>query len=320
MTVLLAPTTRAKGTKVGGRTYRKQILKRGSLNYRQPDGTTRRLDFDDDLFTDLTRAFHERAYDSVKTFAAGADNAHTVDVDRMRGTVVDLVPSDDGSGLDAVVTLPEDGARLVDEHPDLGVSARIVEGLTRGDGKAWPRALHHVLLTTDPRVTGLSPWKSVDLSNDDAGPVIDLSAATLTQEGPAMADLSDKDIESIVSGLAARLGDAGPAPADPPGGEEQDPAAPLDWGDFFDDDVDEAEVAAFFADMDDADGAGARVPRRARAGRPRRREHRDDCGRHGRAACDGCCRPLPKRRRPSRAHRRSSTCGRTWTRWSAAWS
>lgn len=256
MTVLLTPTTRGKASKVGGRTYRKQILKRGSLDYKQPDGTVRKLQFDDALFTDLTRAFHEKAYDSAKVFAAGPDNAHTVDVDRVRGTVVDLIPSEDGSGLDALVSLSEDGARLVDEHPDMGVSARIVEGRTRGDGRSWPRAMHHVLLTTDPKVTGLSPWKSVDLSNEPGVVVVDLSGATLTtttDQGDTMADLSDSDIERIVAGLASQLGSGG---AGLDGGGEEDPPGddPIDWGDFFDDGVDEADVADFFAQMDEDDG------------------------------------------------------------------
>lgn len=260
MTVLLTPTTRAKASKVGGRTYRKQILKRGSLNYRQPDGTTRRLTFDDAMFADLSKAFHERAYDSAKVFAAGADNGHTVDVDRIRGTVVDLVPSEDGSGLDAVVTLSEDGARLVDEHPDLGVSARIREGLERGDGRSWPRALHHVLLTTDPRVTGLSPWKSVDLSTTtDDGPVVDLSDSELTEpQGVSMPDLSDADIERIVAGLAGRLGglQQGTEGAESATETSEEAPAPIDWSDFFDDGVSESDVADFFAQMDEEDGGG----------------------------------------------------------------
>lgn len=251
MTVLLTPTTRGKGSKLGGRTYRKQILKRGSLDYRQPDGTTRKLKFDDALFNDLTTAFHQKAYDSAKVFAAGADNAHTVDVDRVRGTVVDLVPSEDGSGLDALVSLSESGARLVDEHPDMGVSARIVEGLARGDGKAWPRALHHVLLTTDPRVTGLSPWQSVDLSNDpDGAVVIDLSGATLTttEQGSVMGDLSDNDIERIV----ARLSEQGIGETLTESATDSDPES-IDWGAFFDDGVSESDVADFFAEMDEGD-------------------------------------------------------------------
>lgn len=64
-----------------------------------------------------------------------------------------------------------------------------------------------------------------------------------------MADLSDSDIERIVSGLATQLGTGEQQKeGEPPGDPE-----PLDWGDFFDDDVDEADVAAFFAE---ADGGG----------------------------------------------------------------
>lgn len=246
MTVLLAPVTGAPARPLGGRTFRKQILKAGQLDYPTKDGRTRRLVFDQAYFTDLATAFRDGAYDAVKAIMAPDSNAHTMDPERMRGDVVDLVPSEDGSGLDAIMTLSEETARLVEQHPDLGVSARITEGRTRGDGKAWPRAIQHVLLTLDPRVTGLKPWKSVDLSHDGHD-VVDLSSAVLeTGRGQDVAELSDSDIERIVSRLSERMNGAS--------GEEQDAEPDGDevWQNWLADD----DVEEFFAEEADDDGDG----------------------------------------------------------------
>lgn len=248
MTILLAPTTTAAATPLGGRTFRKQVLKAGSLDYRQPDGTTRKLTFDDGYFADLSRAFREKAYDAVKAVVATDQNAHTMDPERLRGDVVDLVPSEDGSGLDAIMTLSESTAALVREHPDLGVSARIVEGLQRGDGKSWPRAIQHVLLTTDPRVTGLAPWREVSLSVDDTGhDVIDLSTETPEREG-AMA-LSDEEMEGLAQRVAALMGGEG-------GGSTGPAAGAAGGDDLFDVDDEELELFLEGLDEDEDDGEG----------------------------------------------------------------
>lgn len=248
MTVLLAPTATAPATRLGGRTFRKQILRAGGLDYRTPDGKSRRLEFDGAYFNDLSKAFRERAYDSVKAIVADDANRHTMDPERIRGTVVDLVPSDDGSGLDAIMTLSEDTAALVDEHPDLGVSARIVENHQRGDGKSWPRAVQHVLLTTDPRVTGLSPWESVNLAHE-GHEVVDLSSAEPTQEGPeTMPGLSDDDVNRIAEALHGRFAQ-GAAGAGAPAGEGQGAGGAGPEGgegfDLFADDVSDADLEAF---------------------------------------------------------------------------
>lgn len=247
MTVLLAPATRAPATRVGARTFRKQILKAGDLDYRQPDGTVRRLHFDDQYFTDLAKAFNDGAYESVKAVMADDANRHTMDPERMRGDVVDLVPSQDGSGLDAIVRLSEGTAQLVQDNPDLGVSARIVEGLQRGDGRSWPRALQHVLLTTDPRMTGLRQWEQVNLAAEAGHDVIDLSAAQTGERSGDMTrpgesgGLSDADIERIVDGLQARLNgshDEGDGAGDDGGDpwERINQLSDEDLEEFFDDD------------------------------------------------------------------------------------
>jgi len=201
MTIYLAPPTTGEATPVGGQLYRKQVLKKGPLRYKA-DGQDRTLNFDDEYMGRLVGAFRDRAYDSVPFVLADEKNRHTMDPERARGEVVDLEATPDG--LDMLVRLSTQTASLVRENPNFGVSARIVEGLTRGDGKSWPVAMQHVLGTFDPRVTGMRPWESVNLAADGHD-VIDL---TDTQTGDAdMAGLSDEELAALkqLAGLTPSL-------------------------------------------------------------------------------------------------------------------
>lgn len=196
MTIYLAPPATDEARRVGGRLYRKQVLKKGPLKY-TANGRTRTLNFDDRYMSELVRAFDERAYDSVPFVLADESNRHTMAPERARGEVVGLEATPDG--LDAVVRLTGEAATVVDQNPKFGVSARIVEGLERGDGKAWPRAMQHVLGTFDPRVTGMRPWETVNLSTDGHD-IIDL---TDTQTGDTgMPELTQAELEAL-QGLAA---------------------------------------------------------------------------------------------------------------------
>jgi hypothetical protein len=192
---LLTPLTHDLATRVGPRLFRKQLLPLGSLTY---EG--RRLDFTTDYLASLAASFRDRAYDSVKFLLAGDDNRHTLDPERMRGTLRGLQVTPEG--LDGILELSDDAAALVDEHPDLGVSVRIVEGLEKADGRKFPAAINHVLGTLDPKVTGMRPWQAVDLSNDTT-PTVDLTGATFTtQKEPLMPDTAEALREQI-----AGLGD-----------------------------------------------------------------------------------------------------------------
>ena len=195
MTIYLAPPAGGAAIPVGGRLYRKQVLKKGPLTY-QTSGQTRQLNFDDAYMQRLVGAFRDGAYDSVPFVLADDKNRHTMDPERARGEVVDLEATPEG--LDAVVRLSSEASKLVEENPKFGVSARIVEGLTRGDGKSWPHAVQHVLGTFDPRMTGMRPWEAVDLAAEGHD-VIDL---TDTPTGDVdMAGLSEEDLEAL-KGLA----------------------------------------------------------------------------------------------------------------------
>lgn len=179
MTILLAPVTREDTKRLTHRVYRKQVLKAGQLDYKG-----RKLNFDKPYFDKITKAFRDGAYDTVPFVLADKDNAHTMAAERAAGEVLGFEATEDG--LDAILRLSSDAAKIVDQNPKFGVSARIVEGLTRGDGYTAPAAIQHVLGTWDPRMTGMSPWRAVEMSNTDGHEVIDLT------EGGAMPDLDEK--------------------------------------------------------------------------------------------------------------------------------
>lgn len=169
MEILLAPVTEKRAKPVGGTDglWRKQVLRHGSLNYKG-----RTLTFDRAYSEQLAKAFAEEAYDTVPFVLADEKNSHTMDPTRAKGEIVGFVPTD--TGLDAILRLSEEAATIVKDNPKFGVSVRIVENLERGDGYKSPAAIQHVLGTFDPRMTGMSPWEAVEMSNDDAE-VLDLT-------------------------------------------------------------------------------------------------------------------------------------------------
>lgn len=168
---LHTPFDLSNATKVGKTRWRKQVLPIRTINYKG-----RVIDFNRPYLMDLARSFKQAAYDQVPFVLANENNEHHMDPKLFEGDVVDFVMTDDG--LDAVFDLTPEGAELVRKNPRLGVSARIVEGLAKSDGRKFKRAIQHVLATMDPRVTGLRPWQAVDLSASDDIEVVDLTAET----------------------------------------------------------------------------------------------------------------------------------------------
>ena len=81
-------------------------------------------------------------------------------------------------GLYVTAELTEDGERVLTANPRLGVSARIVEGYDRSDGKHYPAAIQHVLGTLDPRIPGLGAWEAIEAASPVPDTVIDLSASS----------------------------------------------------------------------------------------------------------------------------------------------
>lgn len=175
--VLLTPIDLSRPATRRGGTFEKQILPLGSINYKG-----RKITFDRKYLTDLAVSFKERAYDQVAVIHATETNQHNLDPRNFGGDVISLSVKADG--LYAKIRPDSDTARLLGKNPNLGVSARIVEGLEKADGRVFPRAIQHVLLTMDPQVTGMKPWRTVDLSvyNGSTRRVVDLTALTIEKE------------------------------------------------------------------------------------------------------------------------------------------
>lgn len=180
---VLTPWARSQAIELGGNAWLKQVLPVGEINYKG-----RVLRFTRDYLARLKDAFDARAYDQVPLQLADAHNTHTNDPERTRGEITGMEVRDDGLYV-RVQTTPE-GSKVIEGNPRLGVSARIVEGYDRSDGRYFPAAIQHVLGTLDPRIPGLGPWQAIEASNDDVQ-VIDLSGELFTEEGGgAMPDLT----------------------------------------------------------------------------------------------------------------------------------
>jgi hypothetical protein len=136
-----------------------KLLPVGSINYKG-----RRLNFTRKYNDDLAAAFQQQAYDQVPLQLADSQNTHTNDPERFRGDVVAMRST--GDGLFIGISPTDDGERVLEKNPRLGVSARIVEGYERADGKFFPAAIQHVLATLDPRIPGLGAWRAIEASND----------------------------------------------------------------------------------------------------------------------------------------------------------
>jgi hypothetical protein len=164
---LLAPVDSVDGVELSQTLWRKQVLPIGTIDYKG-----RRINFDRAYLSDLATAFRNNAFDQVAFLLAKDDNSHTMDPERFRGEVKGMEVT--SHGLDVLLDLTPDAADLVRKNPRLGVSARIIEGLDRADGARFPRAIQHVLGTLDPRVTGMTSWQEVSLS-DEVGETVDVT-------------------------------------------------------------------------------------------------------------------------------------------------
>lgn len=201
-------TDLAAPTAAGKRAYWKQILPQAKIEYTSKSGDRRTLDFDETYLKDLASAFEEHALDQVPFLLADADNRHTMDPERFRGQVTEvrLANATEAPGLyGKIVFDTEDAAKAVMQNPNLGVSARIREGLATSTGKTYPRAMIHVLGTLDPQVSGMGAWTEADLSVY-TGSVLDLSSQTYseradmakaTKGSKALSDFTEADIDAM---------------------------------------------------------------------------------------------------------------------------
>jgi hypothetical protein len=201
--VYLTPTNEGGAVELSRTLFRKKILPTGTIDYKG-----RKITFDKAYLTDLATAFHDAAYDQVPFMLADKDNAHTMDPERFRGECKGVDVAEDG--LYGTFELSADAANMVKANPKLGVSARIVEGYNRADGKSYPRAMQHVLGTLDPRLPGLGAWTEVALSGyDSTDTVLDLTAAEFegvetvakTDDGDLIDGLTPAEYEALLKHL-----------------------------------------------------------------------------------------------------------------------
>jgi hypothetical protein len=128
---VLIPFDRSPAIELSGNMWRKRLLPAGSISYKG-----RKIEFTPAYLADLAEAFHARAYDQVPLQLAGDDNRHTNDPERYAGQITDLQAQPDGLWITLAAT--DRGNRVLQENPQLGVSARIVEAYQRADGKYFP--------------------------------------------------------------------------------------------------------------------------------------------------------------------------------------
>jgi hypothetical protein len=225
------PVERTESARVGRRLYRKQVLRLGKLQHK---GDT--LDFTTEYLQALVDSFNDGAFDQVPFMLTDEANRHTMDPERFRGEIKALAVTP--TGLDALIELTDDGAKIVEDNPSLGVSARIVPDLEHADGRKYTAALQHVLGTHDPVVTRMGAWQPVSLANEPN--VIDLTAATYegdplmpnepnTATGNAPAadpeELTDEQLEQLLAEMVAADKDAAAvAPGVAPVAPAPDPA------------------------------------------------------------------------------------------------
>ena len=234
---LLTPFTAGPATKAAGK-WRKKLLPVGEINYKG-----RVLKFTPDYLGGLVSAFRERAYDQVPFQLAGDENKHTNDVERTGGQITDMTLGPDGLYIEVVPT--ERGKQVLTDNPGLGVSARIVEGYDRSDGKLFPRAIQHVLATLDPRIPGMGGWEAVAAAND-VQITVDLSGEQFAGKESGMPDLDPAQQEKLARLLGLDVDKLAAVIGTMPEGTAPDPDA-LGGGE---DPEEDPEVAAIAAQID----------------------------------------------------------------------
>lgn len=171
-TALQLPPTRDKpATPAGPRTWRKQVLPVGRLKAGDRD-----LKLDAAMLDQIVASFNAGAYDMVPVVLADGANRHSDDPLRVRGQVTALERAPDG--LHATVQTTDQGARLLTDHPNLPVSARLIPPESEPAPGRW--CLAHLCLTLDPAAKGLRRWEAVDASAGLA--VVDLTSCPIIRD------------------------------------------------------------------------------------------------------------------------------------------
>jgi hypothetical protein len=177
-TAILTPFVDLAAEKVGRRKFWKQVLPVTEINY-----NGHKIDFDPAFHTDLAESFKAGVFDQVPLVFADSKNGHNMDPRNFGGDIIDMEYRGPGreQGTWALIDADREAAKVIQRNPKLGVSARIRQAIEKADGRFFKRGIEHVLLTMNPRVTGMSPWQAVDLSEDADTEVVDLTAAEYTE-------------------------------------------------------------------------------------------------------------------------------------------
>lgn len=263
MDAVRTPLDHGTALALGNKRYRKQVLKVGDVHYQGG-----KFPVTDKYLDDVVRAFDSKAITKVPFQLADSSNRHTEDPLRRFGTVVGLHRTADG--LDAVLELDDEAARLVDKDPDFGVSVLIKHDRTTGEGQHYPAVLAHILGTTDPVLTSLAPWQPELAASHPVEDTLDLLALTSSapRDEPTrkalMADTLAPEELAVLRSLLARLTPDEPAdpatpvvepatdlPADQPFTDGDPDTADTPEGDAAE--FTDEEIAAMVASLDTAD-------------------------------------------------------------------
>lgn len=206
-TQLLTPWLQEAAVELSGGTLRKQILPMRRILYTDKTGKQREIDFNKQYLTDLATAFKARAVDQVVLQLADGGNTHNNDPLRTAGTVEDVEVAEDG--LYAIIRPNELGDQAFKLNPQIGVSARMFENVTRSDGKTFPRILQHVLATVDPQIPGMKPWEPVAAAATQLSvsgvDTVDLTNSSY-QKGSAMPEANEGSVTlTLDAAQAGRL-------------------------------------------------------------------------------------------------------------------
>jgi hypothetical protein len=201
----------SRAIELGHGMFRKRVLPIGSVEYQG-----RQLKFSKDYLSGLVDAFKDRAYDFCPIQIADSSNKHTNSPEATRGKITDMTLKDDGLWITCEVGA--DSEKMLSQYPEMGISARIVENYQRSDGRFFPAALQHALITLDPRVPALGRWEPLEMSN---GPqmVVDLSQSSwLGEPGPSyvLSDIADElspaeqaELDQVMAEAEAEYGPGG---------------------------------------------------------------------------------------------------------------
>jgi len=178
-----------------GRTYRKQILKRGSL--RHPN-TGKVIQIDDAFLGSIVANFNNGAVDHVQIPAATDTNEHSDDPERNLGEVVGLDVTEDG--LFAHMEFRKDSVLDAPGKTILGASALLsLDYDDNSTGEKIGPTLLHVCATNRPYITGMDGYGELVAASVDTGSnntrVTFLEAAAMPDLDQIRTSLNSQDVE-----------------------------------------------------------------------------------------------------------------------------